>query len=58
MFDHKWSDVTDEMIKERAQLMKDKLGGWIWHQKWDGKETTAHIECNTELPKVIKNWIN
>tara|TARA_B100000131_G_C18115575_1_gene611179 strand:+ start:961 stop:2880 length:1920 start_codon:yes stop_codon:yes gene_type:complete len=57
MFDHPWSDVTDEMISERAQLMKEKLGGWVWHTKWNGEDETTHIECTKELPEVIKNWI-
>ena len=37
MFDVPWSKVTDEDIVARANLMKDNLGGWIWHAKWDGK---------------------
>ena len=33
-----WSEVTDEMIKERADQLK-KIGGWIWHSKWNGEQT-------------------
>ena len=58
MFDFSWHEVTDEMIKERAALMKDKLGGWVWHQKWNGEEETTHIACNKPLPEVINQWIN
>ena len=57
MFDCPWEDVTDEMITERAALMKDKLGGWVWHTKWNGEDETAHIQCNKDLPEVIKQWI-
>jgi len=57
MFDCPWEDVTDEMVVERAALMKDKLGGWVWHTKWNGEEETAHIECSKDLPEVIKQWI-
>ena len=46
------------MIKDRAALMKEKLGGWIWHTKWDGEEETAHIKLNKDLPKVIQSWIS
>ena len=57
MFDCPWEDVTDEMVVERAALMKDKLGGWVWHTKWNGEDETTHIECNKDLPEVIKHWI-
>lgn len=53
MFDVPWSEVTEEMIEARAQELKTKLGGWIWHRKWDGKATTPHITCNRTQPKVM-----
>lgn len=56
MFDCAWKDVTDEMITERAKLMKEKLGGWVWHTKWNGKDQTSHIECTRDLPDIIKEW--
>ena len=57
MFDCAWSEVDEEMIKSRAVEMKNKLGGWIWHTKWNGEDTTEHISCNKDLPEVIKQWI-
>lgn len=54
MFDVPWKDVTDEMIEHRALEMKMKLGGWIWHRKWDGKTTTPHIISNRTQPKVMQ----
>jgi hypothetical protein len=36
--------------------MKKKLGGWIWHNKWDGEQETHHISLNINLPKIIKEW--
>jgi glycosyltransferase involved in cell wall biosynthesis len=54
MFDLPWSEVTDEMIDARAQEMSNKLGGWIWHRKWDGKQETPHIRCARPEPKVMK----
>lgn len=53
MFDCPWSEVTDEMIAERAELMKEKLGGWIWHRKWNGRSETPHIRCARTQPKVM-----
>lgn len=53
MFGVPWSQVTDEMIAERAAEMKAKLGGWIWHRAWDGKTTTPHISSVRTQPKVM-----
>jgi glycosyltransferase involved in cell wall biosynthesis len=54
MFGIPWSHVTDDMIEQRAEQMKEKLGGWIWHRAWDGKATTPHIKCVRTQPKVMK----
>jgi len=54
MFGIPWKDVTDDMIETRAQEMKEKLGGWVWHRPWDGKTTTPHIKCIRTQPKVMK----
>lgn len=53
MFGVPWSEVTDEMIEARAKLMKERLGGWIWHRQWDGKQATPHIRCTRTQPKVV-----
>ena len=54
-FDKKWSDVTDEEIKEMAQKLKDKMGGWIFHEKIDFKKPTPHVYIEREEPGVMKN---
>lgn len=53
MFGVPWKDVTDDMIEERARLMKEKLGGWVWHRPWDGTVTTPSIRCNRTQPGVM-----
>ena len=53
MFDVPWSQVTDEMIESRAAQMKQALGGWIWHRKWDGETQTPHMTCTRTQPKVM-----
>lgn len=53
MFGVPWKDVTDEMIEERARLMKERLGGWIWHRPWDGRQRTPHVRCTRAQPKVM-----
>ena len=51
MFDVPWSEVTDEMITSRAEELKEKCGGWIWHSKWRG-ERTPHLTINRKEPSV------
>jgi len=53
MFDSPWYKVTDEMIKLRAEELKTKLGGWIWHRKWDGKTTTPHLTISRTQPQIM-----
>lgn len=53
MFDVPWSEVTDEMIEERAKEFKEKMSGNVWHKKWDGRNTPGII-CNRSQPKVMK----
>lgn len=48
MFDVPWSEVTDEMIKERAKELS-AIGGWIFHRKWNGAQT-PWIVCNRTQP--------
>jgi len=49
MFDCSWSEVTDEMIKTKAQELATKTGGHIWHRKWNG-EMTPSIKCSRKQP--------
>lgn len=53
MFDVPWYKVTDEMIKNRADELSAKLGGWIWHKKWDGLTTTPHLTINRTQPSIM-----
>ena len=54
MFDVPWSQVTDEMIASRAVEFKSKLGGWVWHKKWDGT-TTPHLVIGRTQPAIMLN---
>jgi glycosyltransferase involved in cell wall biosynthesis len=54
MFDLPWSEVTEEMIDEKAKELKVKTGGWIWHRKWDGTNI-PHIVCNRSQPYCMVN---
>jgi glycosyltransferase involved in cell wall biosynthesis len=52
MFDAPWSAVSDSMIHERAEQMRELLGGWIWHRKWDGKTATPSIRVDRSQPTL------
>ena len=54
MFDVPWSAVTDSMISDRARLMSERLGGWVWHRKWDGEVTTPSIRVVRDQPAHSK----
>ena len=51
MFDLPWSDVTDDMIEEKALSLKNGTGGWIWHRKWSGQKV-PHITIRREEPNI------
>ena len=53
MFDVPWSQVTDEMISSKAKELATKLGGWIWHKKWDGITQTHAITVHKNQPKIM-----
>lgn len=53
MFDVPWSQVTDQMIDELADELKVKLGGWVWHRKWDHKTTTPFMASPRSQPALM-----
>jgi glycosyltransferase involved in cell wall biosynthesis len=52
-FDKKWSDVTDEEIKELAVKMKNELGGWIFHHRVDFTKPTPWLKMKKSEPAVM-----
>ena len=55
MFDVPWSEVTDEMIHDLAIRLAKDSGGWVWHQKWDGRQT-PHIIVRHSPPQLAKEF--
>lgn len=53
MFDKPWSDVTDADISDLAKRLDERLGGWVWHRKWDGVAATPSIACVRKEPTVM-----
>ena len=52
-FDKCWKDVSDEEIKELAVKLKDKMGGWIFHNKVDFEKPTPHVYIERGEPKLM-----
>jgi glycosyltransferase involved in cell wall biosynthesis len=52
-FDKKWSDVTDEEIRELAIRMKNELGGWIFHHRVDFSRPTPWLNIKKSEPAVM-----
>jgi glycosyltransferase involved in cell wall biosynthesis len=52
-FDKKWSDVTDDEIKNLAARMKEELGGWIFHHRVDFSKPTPWINIKKSQPKYM-----
>ena len=52
-FQKKWSDVTDVDIKNMAEKLATKMGGWIFHVPADFSKPTPHIQINIDQPKIM-----
>jgi len=52
MFDLPWREVTEEMIQEKAEQLKEKTGGWIWHAKWKG-QSIPHVVSRRTQPRIM-----
>jgi len=52
-FDKRWSDVTDQEIKELATKMKNELGGWIFHERVDFSRPTPWVTMSRSQPQVM-----
>lgn len=55
MFDVPWSQVTDEMITEKAEELVEGTGGWIFHRKWNG-ERIPHMTLDVKMPALAKDF--
>ena len=51
-----WSEVSDELIKEKANLLEQKTGGHIFHSPWNGTSTPS-IKITKQHPTIMKEWI-
>lgn len=58
MFDVPWSQVTDEMIYDRAIELAEKTGGHVWHSKWNGSKTPWLTTSRTQPKFMIESSIS
>ena len=57
-FDKAWCDVTEEDIDDLALQLRDKMGGWIFHERVDFSNPTPHITIDSGHPEVVDEWID
>ena len=53
-FNKSWAEVTDKEISEMANKLKNKMGGWIFHNKVDFEKPTPHVYIEREEPEIMK----
>ena len=56
-FDKAWKDVTEEEIDELALELKEKMGGWVFHERVDFSKPTKHLSLNITHPEAIKEFL-
>ena len=56
-FDKKWSEVTDEDIKNISVRMKNEMGGWIFHNRIDFNKPTPWVNLKKSEPAVMSQMI-
>ena len=49
-FQKPWSEVTDENIRELALGLKEKMGGWVFHEPVDFSTPTPWLALPVDLP--------
>jgi len=54
-FDKKWSDVSEDDIRNLAKQLKEKMGGWIFHKKIDFEKTTPHAFIERDEPEIMND---
>tara|TARA_B100001123_G_scaffold437566_2_gene570071 strand:- start:15649 stop:17583 length:1935 start_codon:yes stop_codon:yes gene_type:complete len=57
-FEKSWSSVKEEEIDALALELKEKMGGWVFHEKVDFDKPTPHIELACNHPEVMNEWLS
>lgn len=52
----KWSQITNEMIRDYALKLESETGGHVFHAPWDGSMNNW-IYSDMDHPKIMKDWL-
>ena len=54
-FQKPWAEVSDDDISALALELKEKMGGWVFHEPVDFDKRTPHITLKSSQPAVVTN---
>jgi len=57
-FDKAWKDVTEDEIDQLAGELKEKMGGWVFHERVDFNKPTPHMELSLPHPTAISEYFD
>ena len=57
-FNKAWKDVTEKDIDNLAVELKEKMGGWVFHERVDFSKPTKHLELDIIHPQVMKELLS
>ena len=55
-FGKKWSEVSDQEIKQLAKKLRLEMGGWIFHTLVDFSKPTPFVQIKSGAPIIMKEW--
>ena len=57
-FDKAWKDVTEEEIEELVNELREKMGGWVFHERVDFSKPTQHLSLEITHPKTVQGYLS
>jgi len=51
-----WSEITDDMNKQKAMELENGTGGHVFHHPWDGSRNNSY-RVEMGHPDIVKEWI-
>jgi len=51
-----WTEITDDMIKQKALELEQGTGGHVFHRPWDGSKNNSY-RVEMGHPDIVKDWI-
>ena len=57
-FDKAWKDVTETEIDELASALREKMGGWVFHERVDFSKPTKYLNLEIKHPAVMKEFLS